>query len=547
MSRRRCRASADEATQLLQSVLADPLALAHLTKIMDRDGRVIPFVPVPAQAGTVAMLLANKWAMIVKARQLGSTTVLIFVLTVFAMLRPGYRVLVVAQTWKVALKLALMAQRFVENFPPALCPAYESTLTSITFCHGGTMEFQTASSASSRGSTYNAVLASEVAFWQRPEESARALFQALSGTDTIMILESTPDGMNGYHSLWVSEDHGLHKHFLSWLDEPTYVRHEPYPVPPALQEYGDKWNLPPERLYWAAHHLATKCLGSMATFLQEMAIDPATCFLRSGDSFFEPRPEWEHATFNAGLKTITPPIKGHVYAVGADSASGSNSPDADYDAAVVLDVTTPATPTIAATLFTKETPEVWAQTLKQLALRYKGADNTVILNIERTGGWGLPAIKAAQEARLTVYRQRKPDTKQGWVYSSNYGWDTNTETRAEMLSTLQDAVNSGKVVLTDERLQYQAARYIYLNGRPDHSEGEHDDGLVALALALMVIAPAQQKEGTKKLPYPTSHQEEHNLVTTYKMSVAEMQARGMFKDSNPEPTYVGWSGDDVGW
>ena len=538
----------NELADLLAGILADPTKVASLTKIMDREGKLVAFEPTPAQVGTIAVLLKHKWAMILKARQLGSTTAIVFTLVVMAMLRPGYRVLIVAQTWKTALKLCQMATRFVDHFPDAICPAYTSTNTSITFSHGSTIEVQTASSASSRGSTYNAVLASEVAFWQRPEESARALFQALSGKDTMMILESTPDGMNGYHNLWTQEDHGLHKHFLSWLDEPTYVRYEPYPVPPALQEYGDKWSLPPERLYWAAHHLATKCLGSMATFLQECAIDPVSCFLRSGDSFFEQRSEWEHATFYTGLKTHAPPAKGHTYAIGVDSASGSNHPDADYSAAVVLDVTVPAKPTIAAVLLAKEDTEVWGQTVKQLALRYKGPNNnTVILNIERTGGWGTPAIKAAQAAKLTVFRQRRPDTKQGWVYSPNYGWDTNTETRAEMLSTLQAAVNSGKVELIDDRLQYQAARYIYLNGRPDHPDGEHDDALVALALALMVIVPAQRIESTKKIPYPQSHQEILNFQARYKMSLQEGKDRGMFGHS-PEPQYIGWDGNgDTSW
>ena len=550
--RPRCQPAQVDVAAVLASIIANPLKVAPLTKILDRNGALVEFAPTPAQATTIACLLQNKWAMILKARQLGSTTAIVFALVVMAMLRPGYRVLIVAQTWKTALKLSQMAERFVANFPSALCPAYTSTTTNIVFSHGSTIEVQTASTASSRGSTYNAVLASEVAFWQRPEESARALFQALSGSDTMMILESTPDGMNGYHKLWTQSDHGLHKIFLSWLDEPTYVRHEPYPVPPALQEYADKWNLPPERLYWAAHHLATKCLGSMATFLQECAIDPVSCFLRSGDSFFEQRSEWEHAEFYAGLKTHAPPTKGHTYAIGVDSASGSNHPDADYSAAVVLDVTVPTNITIAAVLLAKEDTEVWGQTVKQLALRYKlitpgnPKGNTVVTNIERTGGWGLPAIKACQAAKLTVFRQRKPDTKQGWVYSSNYGWDTNTETRAEMLSHLQSVVNSGKVALTDSRLQYQAARYVYKDGRPDHPEGEHDDALIALALALMVVVPAREVESKKEIAYPQSHQDIVNLQAKYKMTLQQMRDKGMF-GRDAEPQYIGWGGDDNGW
>ena len=547
--KRRAASCATDPVAILRGILADPMKLAHLTKILDREGLTVQFAPTPAQLETIAKVLTDKHVMILKARQLGSTTGIIFMLVVLAMLQPGYRVLIVAQSWKTALKLAQMAIRFANNFPPVLCPKFDTTLTTITWNHGSTIEVQTASSASSRGSTYNAVLASEVAFWQRPESSARALFQALSGQDTMMILESTPDGVNGYHKLWTSEDHGLAKHFLSWLDEPTYVRHDPYPVPPALQEYADKHKLPDERLWWAAHHLATKCLGSMATFLQECAIDAVTCFLRSGDSFFETRSEWEHATFYSGLKTHLKPEDGHIYAIGVDSASGSNSIESDYSSAVVVDVTVPTKPQIAAVLIAKEAPEVWGQSVKQLALRYKGpkGTNTVVTNIERTGGWGVPAIKACQLAKLVLFRQRKPDAKKGWVYSSNYGWDTTQESRAEMLSNLQSVVNSGRLVLNDERLQYQAARYIYLNGRPDHPEGEHDDALIALALALVVTTTAQKDDTKKKIPYPQSHQEIVQLEFKYKMPLAEMKERGMFGNDRGDPGYVGWDGADAQW
>jgi len=532
--------------EIIQGIIADPLKISHLTKILDRQGDLVTFEPTPAQAKSTTNVLTNKWCMFLKARQLGSTTILVFILLVQAMLRPGYRVLVVAQTWRTALKLAAMIHRFAEHFPGALCPPYKKNQLGIVFTHGGSIEVQTAATASSRGLTYNAILASEVAFWQHPEQSARALFQALSGNDTIMILESTADGVNGYHKLWTSDEHGLTKHFLSWLDEPTYVRYEPYPVPSALQEYADKHNLPDERLWWAAHHLATKCLGSMATFLQECAIDPVTCFLRSGDAFFEPQTEWEHAQFYSGLKTHYKPEKNHIYAIGVDSASGSNSPEADYSAAVVLDVTKPAEPVIAAVLVAKETPDAWGQSVKQLALRYKAANNTVISNIERTGGWGVPAINAVRKAKLRVFQQRKPNTKTHTTYNPNYGWDTNKETRAEMMSTLQAAVNNKRVKLNDERLQYQAARFIYLNGRPDHPEGEHDDCLVALALALMVIAPAQRADTSKKIPYPTSHQERVHLEFKLKMPLEEMKERGLF-GNNHEPSYVGWGDQGVGW
>ncbi len=531
--------------QVIRDIIADPLKIAHLTCIMDRQGDIVPFQPTSAQTSTAASVLDDQWAMILKARQLGSTTILIYILLVQAMLRPGYRVLIVAQTWKSALKLTKMVHRFAKHMPPALCPKYTTNQLNLEFVHGGSVEVMTARSASSRGSTYNAVLASEVAFWQNPEQSARALFQALSGKDTMMILESTPDGMNGYHKLWTSDDHGLAKHFLSWLDEPTYVRYEPYPVPPALQEYADKHNLPDERLYWAAHHLATKCLGSMATFLQECAIDPVTCFLRSGDSFFEQRTEWQHATFYPGLKTHHRPKAGHTYTIGVDSASGSNSEDADYSAAVVLDVTDKANTHIAAVLIAKETPEIWGQSVKQLGLRYKGAKNTVIMNIERTGGWGIPAIDACRKAKLKVFQQRKPNQKTHTTYSQDFGWNTTKVTRAQMMSTMQAAVNSERVKLTDERLQYQAARFIYINGRPDHGPEDKDDALIALSLALMVILPAQREEKKKAIPYPTSHQERISLEMKYKMSFAEMKARNMFGEGGPVES--GWTPNNSGW
>lgn len=528
---------------LLRKAVANPLVLAPWTKILDRDSRLIPYLPTDAQRDIIRQVIAHKWIMLLKARQLGATTANVFLLASWAVLRPNYRVLIVAQTERTAVKIGQMARRFVENYPKSLVAAWTSNTTSITFAHGSTIEVMTATSASSRGSTYDAILATEVAFWPRPEESARALFQALSGGDTHLVLESTPNGLNGWHSLWNNPQLGLHKMFVSWVQEPSYVSDQTeYAPSEQLLEYAQKYGLTEPQTRWAAQHLAVKCLGSWPTFLQECAVDPATCYLRSGDAFFNNLPEWDLAEFSAGLLTLQEPAKSRTYAVGVDTASGSSSEHADFSAAVVLDVSTPGKPTIAATLIAKETPEVWAQSVLALCRRYNKPEGVRLLaNVERTGGWGNPVISALRRGKITVYRQRRANPTKGVSFSSHWGWDTTAETRGQILAKLQGEVNSGRLELTCPRLQYQAARYAYLKGRPDHPEGEHDDALVALALALAVDAPARQEGAPTALAYPGSHQEILRLEAQTGKSYAALQAEGAFDDA----AYVG--DDDDGW
>lgn len=533
----------DQLKPLLKKAVSNPLMLAPLTKILDRDSNLIVYDPTDAQREIVRDVIKHRWVMINKARQLGSTTANVFLLTSWAILRPNYRVLIVAQTERTAVKIGQMVKRFVENYPQALVPEWTSNTTTVTFASGSAIEVMTATSASSRGSTYNAILATEVAFWPRPEESARALFQSLSGGDTVMILESTPNGINGWHALWNNPQLGLHKKFVSWLMEPSYVSDQTeYAPSEQLMEYGKEYGLTEPQLRWAAQHLSTKCLGSWPTFLQECAVDPTTCFLRSGDAFFDNRPEWDLAEFSSGLLTLHEPKKNRTYAVGVDTASGSSSEYADYSAAVVLDVTVPNKLVIAATLIAKETPEVWAQSVLALCRRYSKPEGVrVLANVERTGGWGNPVITTLRRNKVTVYRQRRADPVKGVNFSNHWGWDTNAETRGQILSKLQGEVNSGRLQLTCPRLQYQAARYAYIKGRPDHPEGEHDDALFALALALAVDAPARQEGAPTALAFPGSHQEIIQLEARTGKSYANLKAEGAF---DSEASYVG---DDDGW
>ena len=210
---------------LLSEIDRDPLLAAQFTKIYDRDGFLTEFSPTDIQRELASIVLSKRWVLDLKARQIGSTTLLVFLMFVKALLTPGYKVLVVAQGHKAAATIFKMVHTFYENMSPLLkAPLKEINKTTMEFKHKGMITVTSANSNSVRGSTYQAILGSEVAFWPNPEETVAAIFQAVSGSDdTIIVLESTPNLVNFFHSLWTSSHHGMHKFFAPWTREPTYT------------------------------------------------------------------------------------------------------------------------------------------------------------------------------------------------------------------------------------------------------------------------------------------------------------------------------------
>ena len=534
---------------LLTAIDENPLVAAPHTKILNRDGKLVPFEPTEIQEELARRVLLDRWVIDLKARQIGSTTVLVFLLFMKAMLTPGYKVLIVAQGHKAATTIFKMVHTFYQNMNPILkVPHNEINKTTIEFRHKGLITVTSANSNSVRGSTYQAVLGSEVAFWPNPLETVASIFQVVSGRDdTIIVLESTPNMANYFYYLWSRNTHGMHKFFAPWTQEPTYTMDvATHPITDQLLEYGKEHNLTDGQLNWAATALAVKCLGNWATFKQEYAVDDKTCFITSGDNFFEVHESWLTQDDGEKIGWLTLPRGGvpkwgldtsiynpaAIYSVGVDPASGSAT--GDYSTIAVCDVTNKNRPYPVATFMGRLTPK---QLLVEVRIAARAFNALTV--VERTGGWGTNIIDALMGSGINQYREITIDAGGAHV-STSYGFLTSSSTRGPLLAELQHLVNNGHILIGCPRLKSQMSKYAYVNGRPDHVSGEHDDLIFALALAIKGGSRAREEFKSATKAMPTSHEEMARWERVYGKPFKTLVDEGMFESNEESDQFQGW-------
>jgi hypothetical protein len=496
-------------------------------KIVDRNGNLIPLVLKPAQEKLLAAVRDNPWQIVLKARQLGSSTAIAAYFFWQALFTPNHRVLVVAHTGAAVQNLFRIYEQFHAGLPAFLqFPTKHSSGTQIVFFHGGTVRVASSIGQSFRGATYNSLHCSEAAFWKDMSQTVAGLFQTASGNSTI-IVETTPSGLNQFYQLWADKNNGFGKLFLSWLDEPDYCLGGRWAeeVPQQLQAYAVEHGLSEGQLQWACQTLAVRCANSFVTFLQEYAADPVSCFTSSGTRFF--KQIWPQADMELGYRRYLEPSKRSVYVLGADVASGA--PHGDFSAYCVLDVTDESRPLVAACWVGYATPIEFARSVLSEAQTWDA------LVVVESNSYGLAVIEFLRDAEWgkLFTQQRFNFVEKTWT--EKIGFTTSGQSRGVMLSRLQAAVDSGALALTDRRLQFQANTFVYAeSGRPDHLEKAHDDLLFACGFALMGSEQACVEAFSEKRPKPQSVAEMVEIEIKTGKTVAMLQQEGFFVDSSDD-------------
>lgn len=501
-------------------------------KIVDRNGKSVPFVLKPAQKKLLLAISNNPWQIVLKARQLGSSTLIAGLFFWKTLFNPHERTLVVAHTAAAVSNIFRIYKHFYDELPKFLqFEMKNASAHEMVFFHGGTIRISSASGQNFRGANYQNLHCSEAAFWKDPSTTIAGLFQTASGNSTI-ILETTANGLNQFHSLWSDEDNGFDKTFLSWKDEPDYIRKEKMPIPEILKEYCIQNHLSEEQLNWAAETLSVKCANNFVTFQQEYAVDPVTCFVSSGSRFFSV--VYPGAVFRPGYMEFESPIASGVYVMGVDVASGS--PTGDYSAFAVINVLDATSPKIVASYAGHHTPIEFGEIVFNECKKWNA---TCVVESNSYGLTVLELLKNSEWGRL--YTQQKFDSISA-SWSEKLGFATTGNTRSILLSKLQSFINGGHLVLNDVRMQYQANTFVYdEKGRPDHLRGTHDDLIFAVGLALMGIDQAIIEVYQEKRPAPRSIQEIVEIELKTGTSLKKLKAAGYFdEDEENLITMVPW-------
>lgn len=488
------------------------LNLDHVEKLLskltirDRDGKGrVPFKLNPNQRLVMEHLKKWQakgkplWAIVDKSRRVGVSALTDALLMCHALEKDMAEALIVAHQAKSSQALFQIPKMLVKGIP---VPGIDtSNQNKIVFPHDhgdSTLTIATAGSVvGGRGITLSALHGSEVGYWVGADSFASLLPAVSRSLDSIIILESTANGMSGigetFFAYWNAAVEGRNDFcpiFLTHLDDPACRNHNAVVHDIGKGDIGEyekemvvlmkKRKLSKteqqERISWVRSTLETQCQGISAMLEQEFPLTPMMSFVSTGMPAFE-RAEMAYAescvqdpkatgVFDSqgdqmpGLWRDTGegdwhvwefPIAGCHYYLGADAAageelgeSGQTRPIGDFSAIYIWNGTTGE---MAAKMAGRISPEYLADEINKAGRYY----NKAMASVELTGNLGRWSIVRLRDKHHypNFYRWKGRDDYIGkrnmMANKSGIGWDTNPATRELMFSAFKTALREGRI------------------------------------------------------------------------------------------------------
>lgn len=464
-----------------------------------------------------------------KSRQLGITTLIeayIFALITGFAHRTG---LVVAHSLESAQSIFSMTKRFHRCLPRTKAlPLARNTLRCIEYPepHASRLHIDSAHNKNlGRGGTLHYVHASEVAFWERPEEAVLAINQAVPHLwDTLVFWESTANGMqNLFHRTWIAAERGeseMEPIFLSWKGFPEYslpvAPREDLPLTKEEEAYARSFDLTRGQIKWALHTRINQCHNSWDKFHQEYPVAADKAFVFTGMPWFDQDVIRELLDIKGSpaVKRGYLVCRDHetVEPVFVDDPTGPlqiwKSPNADMTYSLGMDVGegVGADYTVIQVICNQTREVVARYRSNRVKAEAAGLDAYLLgryyffglLGIERNGP-GLAALAVCERGlsdfpRMTgypnlyyhTYTDRKVPEE-----TRRLGWVTNRVTKEAMLSRLAETVQSRGLTVFSRTTLLEMQGFVWdaerrtfrQQYRAADARLAHDDEIMALAIA----------------------------------------------------------------
>lgn len=470
---------------------------------------------------------------VLKARQIGISTVIEAIGFVLAMLRGRFKALVVSHENDSAEHLLGMTRTYWDQylFKGFYTERYVSR-TRLSWTNGSDMHIATAKNLGAGVSrTLQFLHASEVALWIDPRTLMTGLSKAVPPFGlTCVFLESTARGVGNYfHKRCNAAMKGESDYefvFYPWYNDPDYTLDR---LPEALRDkysllgeldpeerYLRKMGISDERLLWRRYYIANECDGDVNTFHQEMPTTPHEAFIATGRNIFSwPKLRAHYVPVpNNGVRGKLLRLRGRVqfredpqgwltifkhpsddkdwgvYLVGGDP---THAPGGDNAAMQVLNRRTLEQ---VAVYRRQIDPITFGKDMQMVGTYY----NMALLAPEAEGPGYATIGCIVADHYPHVYLRQKIEKMQGIPVTDLAGWTTNVKTKELAIAHLVKLFSKPPVaigtelyglVIHDPATLIELRDYVTLEkglGYGNADGTEYDDGVMALAIGAAVHA-----------------------------------------------------------
>ncbi len=519
--------------------------IENFLKIRTKTGELVPLTLNEPQRRLYSVIAERYRAgkpvrvIILKARQMGFSTLTEGIVFWATATRQNTDSMIIAHKDEATANLFRMSKLFYEQLPPPIKPMLQaSNAQELNFDKpsrdkserkGLKSRIRCATAGGSgqgRSYTLRNVHMSEFAFWPGDKlETYSGIMQAVPDEPgTIVIVESTANGYDMFKTLWDravtaqqrGDEEGFIPVFFPWYEMSEYRR----TVPPNFEftaeerELQKTFNLDDEQIAWRRWCIDTNCGGDLNKFKQEYPATPDEAFIATGLCVFDKEAlvlrraavsndKWEYGRFTYsydGLKITDikwqpekkgpirikhQPQEGTPYVCSGDTA-GTGS---DFFVGMVLDNTTGEQ---VAVLQQQMGETEYTRQMYCLGMHY----NTALIGIETNySTYPIQELERLHYPKQYVRQRLDQYTKS---LTSEYGYNTTSSTRPSMIDHLKAVARENLELINDYATLGEMLTFVYdENWRPEAEEGEHDDLVMALAIA-HEIRPQQTTYKTAK-------------------------------------------------
>lgn len=509
--------------------MSDPIyAIENYLETEDRtQGGFVAFKLFPKQKELIGAYKTHHHNIVMKPRQAGistTTAAYLAVLTALASNKSTQKILIAANKQETAKEFLKKIKDFTMQLPawmdvhrpPGSDSWFDNEKNSSShykLWNGSEVKAVASSKDALRGYTPSFIVVDEAAFIEgnRGEEFYTAAQPSLS-TGGRSILISTPNGHDPlYHKAYInaeSGDNNFNIVEMRWYQDPRYNKGMTWlkkerdkngeetiqtkeefdenkwselidngwePTSPWFENMCAQLNHNPRSI---AQELLCSFLGS-----GDKVIDDKHVQRQKKDNVYDPiRKEW----LDGGMWIWEDPIKDHQYILAADPSSGSSD---DFAGISIWDYTTGNQ---VAEYHGKVAPDVLGEICK-----YYGDSYNAFVVVDITGGWGasvvLKLIELGYPKKLLYYdmtvgidavennKQLQKYMSNGKLPGINFQKNRNT-----IVSKLEESIRLDSFKVRSIRAINEMDTFVYINGRPDHMKGYHDDLLMTIGMCCFV-------------------------------------------------------------
>jgi hypothetical protein len=499
-------------------------------RIQTKNRRIVPFIPNPDQVNLLDTYLSDWRAgdfsqlkgiheLILKARQLGFSTLIEILFFIDTINTPNTRTVVLSKDQATADNIFLMVKTMYDLLPEEKRPHASTSTTTEYYWPEINSRYEShtvGSGGVGRSLTINNLHWSEVAHSRNSQKAAADILNAVP-EDGNVFLETTAKGTGEFfHQEWIKAETGessYNHRFVNWTQNKDYER-DPEKVPPFASEkelareqvLRDLYGLTERQI--AFRRAKMREPGQYHIFVQEFPLTAREAFISSGDPFFMNEKlndlyeaflredqqytasidfeRWEklvHAYSVKELRIYEPPADGEDYVIGADPSEGlTKSGDSDYACAQVLRCSDGKQ---VAAFRAKYDPKTFGELLDQLGRFF----NDALLGVERNNHGHAVLVTLIDICNYpNVYEHEEYDQKKDSTYKKP-GYPTTPKTRTLALDSLNVAITFDDIYIYDLMTLSELMSFVKLpGGKYAADKGCHDDLVMSLAIANMMLS-----------------------------------------------------------